>query len=945
LAETKKVGREPGAGGAGKASQAAASLFKDLIQKTAGSILQTAGKKYLGLELNPDMLGDAANTVLTSVSEGIARATKSKTAGAAPTVADAKKDDLTKAARHVAQAFLESRIGGFMGKAPTPASEDLAKLDPKKTYYTETKDKSGLYHLAGSATADHLISLAFGRLSMTGDFGEGVKDAIVSAIFGRPFEKEKPLGEIGSDTNWQEFGRRVANGITDDLGRGVRVPKEVRAVMQKAIATIAGTAPTEAAAPVEDKPPANQTTVDTSGPAQPKAPDQAQTSSGERRATADTNAFATYFLNRTAKTKEEKEAKRKTEDVVNWAATVLGVKVDDVSMKRALNKLQPILEKLPADDPLTATAMLFRELQKAQPKGSANYLRFESMADVMEGLGDRFAEIQQQTQGKVSFDNLSPSLARSIQKAMDFGVTAFVASAVGAKNKAFGPDDVEVKRVQVALGHISENFLSKDSPNANKAYQRRRQAERPEVTSPPLKFINPDDLKGSAAAITDRLMQALGDDPPKTPELKAQIQEVVEGIISATPRDSLAVAGRAFTYLAEHGIDGKQGRAMVLGTRYQGVVRALDEKAHEVGEIRGAYRGAAQEADALEKKIAASKQKVVALGAEPQSAERDQKIADEESLQKTLTANLGEQKKTIEGLQPRLKQALTEYNEAKAQTESLAVGMLAEVAQAIHDPAALHKKLDAQAKEMGIPIEEEEPQPTSDGGGKDRPPGGPGGPSDRPDQERKIPLAKRRAAECAKILNDPCLSVQDKIFMFMMVYAAYSDLEREDKLRELNALEERKADLDARRDQKLTKKNELEKDLEQQKDKLQGIEEKMKAAGVDPKDLDEKVKAAGGDQAALQKVVKDLQAQGVSPQALQLVEQRTTAQNGLSRLNTNLRDASREYENSEKETGSTKNRETLFLELDRITKWRDQIMQMARSMLEESNRLVERIWR
>ena len=79
---------------------------------------------------------------------------------------------------------------------------------------------------------------------------------------------------------------------------------------------------------------------------------------------------------------------------------------------------------------------------------------------------------------------------------------------------------------------------------------------------------------------------------------------------------------------------------------------------------------------------------------------------------------------------------------------------------------------------------------------------GPGSPMDADGSKNHI--YAQRSLQISSILNDPALSIEDKIFYFMMWFAAYADKEREQKMKEI-------ADLDNQSQENNLKRKDLER--------------------------------------------------------------------------------------------------------------------------------------
>lgn len=191
----------------------------------------------------------------------------------------------------------------------------------------------------------------------------------------------------------------------------------------------------------------------------------------------------------------------------------------------------------------------------------------------------------------------------------------------------------------------------------------------------------------------------------------------------------------------------------------------------------------------------------------------------------------------------------------------------------------------------------------------------PAGPGDDPS---KMTLQEARAAECARILRDGSLSIEDKIFLFMMMFVAFTDREREDQLEEIVGLDRDQARRAKLKDDKTREKTSMLVEQRKATDELRDAEGQRDAL------------RAGGDTPAFQaaqKKVDDL-------------TQKVGACKGR------VEEISREYEKIKRDSDKApQSREVKFTELQRLSQLRDNILNMARSMMETSNRNIEKVFR
>lgn len=103
-----------------------------------------------------------------------------------------------------------------------------------------------------------------------------------------------------------------------------------------------------------------------------------------------------------------------------------------------------------------------------------------------------------------------------------------------------------------------------------------------------------------------------------------------------------------------------------------------------------------------------------------------------------------------------------------------------------------------------------------------------GRPSDAVNPEQ-LTIQQRRAVKCGEILADPALTIEDKIFLFMMWFVAFSDEEREKKLQELVQMDRKTANLQEAKDDKLAELKSQETTAAEQSALLAGAEAELKA--------------------------------------------------------------------------------------------------------------------
>ncbi|MBI4821577.1 MAG: hypothetical protein HY791_35275 [Deltaproteobacteria bacterium] len=212
---------------------------------------------------------------------------------------------------------------------------------------------------------------------------------------------------------------------------------------------------------------------------------------------------------------------------------------------------------------------------------------------------------------------------------------------------------------------------------------------------------------------------------------------------------------------------------------------------------------------------------------------------------------------------------------------------------------------------------------------------GPSHPRDA-DPARQSMYAQRTAV-IGSILNDPSLSIEDKIFLFMMWFAAFADKEREAKMKEIVDLDKidqkRRNDMD-RANRERTAMYASKRDLTTAADGIEKELTKLKgqlSATIDPTADTAEAKASRA---------------GASGKVEELEKQLGEAKDKVNEAQTKINRLSEEYDTLKNATNQApKSREILLFELDRITQLRGSIMDMARHFLEDSTRRIKEIMR
>jgi len=193
----------------------------------------------------------------------------------------------------------------------------------------------------------------------------------------------------------------------------------------------------------------------------------------------------------------------------------------------------------------------------------------------------------------------------------------------------------------------------------------------------------------------------------------------------------------------------------------------------------------------------------------------------------------------------------------------------------------------------------------------------------RPEDEfsqKNLTLQQQRVIVCGEILADPALPIEEKVFLFLMWFAAFVDQERVGKMEELVQMDREAARIQKLKDEKSTHLRQLEE---------AGTKDDARLAQATAR-VDALVQMGNPDPQELAAAQREVQAcKDTSVQRQEAIAQVRAEVNDLTA----------------KHDAAPKSREVLFMEIERLGQLKDKMMNMVRSMLETSNRQVEKIFR
>lgn len=193
-----------------------------------------------------------------------------------------------------------------------------------------------------------------------------------------------------------------------------------------------------------------------------------------------------------------------------------------------------------------------------------------------------------------------------------------------------------------------------------------------------------------------------------------------------------------------------------------------------------------------------------------------------------------------------------------------------------------------------------------------------GGPNDDPTE---LTLQQQRALKCNAILNDSSLSIEDKIFLFMMWFVAFTDREREKQLEDIVGMDSRQA----------ARAEAIEKLQQKEKSQKQEVNRAGEEMRIAKREMAEAKALPNGENSPEYKEA--------AARATEAEGKFKVASERLDEVNTDIKKLERDHDSA------PQSREVKFTELQRLSQLRDNILNMARSIMETSNRNIEKVFR
>lgn len=888
MADTRNVQRTE------KRPEAKAQSPRDLGKAKSARVFEQFKKNLGQPQLNVADLGPLAQLFMRGLSGHFAQLAEKNGLIPDGEVVQAYKELRT---RHQKDQILAKPFEGL--------DRNNGELDSRKFEIREA-DERGKFKLSGSLASDaHAVSRLFKELGLDPNgFGQDIAEVL-------DFAGSKRMN-LSDPQTWSTLVTRMATAALTQPG-GVK--EKLAAAAAGAVGAI-----TEVNAAAKTKASGEVTSQTSRMPAQGLG--LAKTAAARSNTGSQTNALSIRAALLSGLNDQNERVERTAGQVLAAIFRELGVDPDKEVKKTLHLQIRDLLTDKSTASGKADVGKIMDRVLGALAKASPENAQLAELSGVIQSA--------LQGEGKVE---LSDGLREAFGAAIATGLADLVAAKAGVKAK--GPKEMSDKLLPILQELFEADAKHDPKTEAKKGVEGAEQVqgktatETPEVDLSRWSGDRPDiEQRFKDAALEVLMNEGMTADHPRATELVHALGEVLQksmdphqgqldpAIFAVNLQRWLAsFAGLSPTKL--DALEHQLGAAIQAHTQLEAAL--LDAKA-KYADLQGQQSSSAsrEQTKHLEGELYRLQREITGL--EQQVTDGQKKLAGEVALlQKDGLRRLSEF--VVHG---------TRCGEAKAQSEAPTAGAM--------PPGGGHGGGAGGPGGPGAP------------GG----PGGPGGPEGpdgpgrpkrsfdrdfrpatgilpgfnmggRPEDEysnKNLTIQQERAIKCGEILADPSLTIEDKIFLFMMWFVAFSDKERERKLEDLVQMDREAARIQKTKDEKLAELNSLREAKRMDEAKLVQAESAVRRAERD----------SGG---------------AIAPEKMQkLTGAVEDAKKNISRRDEAIRNCEHEHAELKRQGDQApKSREVLFMEIERLNQLRDKIMNMARSILENSNRNIEKIFR
>lgn len=915
--------------------------IKSAVGNAIQGLLKQASKQYLGVDIVPDDLGQSATKVID-------RFTATTTKALQGTNGKSRINDKTinQGAYALAKAFLidgkgdwktalGSLVESAIGEPEAPAKEELGRLLDKRTYVKRGEDGNKVI-----APENHLLRQLMRSVGI--DDSKPISNLVADAVE----TCQQKFADLVK--NWGDAGQELADA-------GIQSEEHRDAVADALLKAAGGAELGEGVKRAEktSKKRTESTGDSYAGPVpQSGLDDETSASSVQAREFAGTNPMMTYILNRSFDKKTVEalpEGITAPKALIAAAAQELGLPADSPRLDEATEALQQALQDprfknaesptpfIALEGVLTALINHSKQVERGA-KNADTKLTAQNARGRYEGILEKIQTLEVGMSRVGGVEKLSPSLAQRLNEFTAYALGELVANSMRLPaNKRGNLQNLDI------LKKIADHVLKDYDHEQGTAIDRMASRRVDKALSEKLDLMDGIDLADPAGSAKSIVSQIVGDEVrPEFQPAVEKLTQTLEGIFrDKKPANNVELVQHVAEAMGEAGIPAEQlspilWPAATVENDFKDQYYGLAKMEGNLWNLRQYRKGAQEEVEKLQREVDGFKAK---LAENPDDPDLKDFLKGTQGNLETAKSRLADIESQIEQHEDSIAQGKKALERTPDTTAALAQGAISKLAALYAQPDQMKADFEETSKQfekdwqnMGRPVPPGfSPQEPGGPDGPDDPgdtkktdsPDGPDGPSGKggEDDDDGLTPAQLRAIECGAILNDPSLSIQDKVFLFMLIFAAYSDQEREDKLKELTKLDERQAEWDKQRKKLGRTKDALVKehgDIVEKMNAKQAKIDSLKASGKS--DDSDEIKAAKRE---LEKLGQD-----------------------KARVKENIDNTTEEYDKVGAESNQApRTREVLFAEVEKITKFRDQMINMARSVIEDANRLIERIFR